>query len=232
MSNLTYWEKAIPLAQAYITFAHREDADRYRELMSETSLIAILERAKQKADAGEPGLEALSKSMGPMNSRSELRRNLEDQCLNWIKTGKLRAYGFTVPRKPDDEPTEVPRDFWGDFVKWDSSTIERHGLRIEGIRLIPPSWIDRIRADLSAQPEGRGQGRRTRKPHILEAFEALNRLDEIDYAKAMAIYFPAIREWVKLTYPDDPDGEKGLDDKTIAKHIRNPFKARKENSKL
>lgn len=232
MSNLTYWEKAIPLAQAYVTFAHREDADRYRELLSETSITAIQERTEQRIAEGEPGLEAVFHSMGPMSSLGKLRRKLEDQCLNWIKTGKLTAYGFVVPRKLNDAPIEVPHDLWDGLVKWDSSAVERHGLRIEGIRLIQPSKIDRIRADLSAQPEGRGRGRRTRKPHILEAFETLHGLGEIDYQKPMARLYPVIRNWVMVAYPDDPDGENGLDDGTISRHINKPFNERKDDSKL
>lgn len=142
------------------------------------------------------------------------------------------AYGFAVPRKPADNPIKVPSDLWDGLVKWDSSAVERHGLKIEGVRLILPAEIDQIRTELSAQPEGRGQGRRTRKPQILEAFETLHGLGEIDYTKRMASYCPVIREWVKVAFPDDPDGEKGLDDKTIAKHISIHFNARKTDSKL
>lgn len=232
MTTSIFWEKAIPLAQAFIAFAPRDDAERYRELSADTSWLATLERTQQKVKAGAAIPDAFSQSVGPTGTISELRTKLQNQCLSWIRTGRLIAYGFAVPRKPDDMPIEIPCDLWDGLVKWDSSAVGRHGLRIEGVRLILPVQIEQIRAELSAQLEGRGQGRRTRKPQILEAFDALHRLGEIDYTGQMASCCPVIREWVMLKYPDDPDGEKGLDEKTVAKHIRALFNAQKADSKL
>lgn len=232
MNNFTIWKNAVALEEAYVRYAHKEDADRYRSLSAENSLTAMIERAEKRLQDGEAGWDALSNSVGPYSELSELRQKLCQQCRAWVTAGKLKAYGFAVPRHPNDEPLEVPDYLWDGFINWDRSKVENHGLKMEGIRLILPTWIERLFAEASAQPEGRGPGRRSRKSQIMQAFEALDRLDQIDYEKPMAKIFPRIREMVLQAHSGDPDGEKGLDDKTIAKHLGKPFNARKANSKL
>ena len=232
MAILVFWEKAVPLNRAFVSFARSEDAERYRDLVDSTSVVAILERAKQNVAAGEEPAKALSRAAGRGGELIDFRRKLEKQCIDWVKLGRLVAYGFANPRKPADDPVKVPADLWDGFVNWNKSTVEYNGLKMQGVRLIQHTMIEKTRGALPPSSEGRGQGRRTRKPQILVAFEALYGDGLIDFEKPMAELYPQIREWVLHAHPDDPDGEKGLDNKTIQKHIAKLFQSRKHDSKL
>ena len=47
INNFTIWENAVALEEAYVQYAHKEDADRYRSLSAENSLTAMIERAEK-----------------------------------------------------------------------------------------------------------------------------------------------------------------------------------------
>lgn len=227
-----FWSKAAPLSQAYVRFAPIDKAGRYHELSETHSWPAIVGRVGQRMSEGAEGWGALRDSTLQGGELDGLRDELRSACFRYVHTGALKAYGFAIPRAPDDPPQPVPPDLWDGTVNWERSTLQGNGLKMEGVRLIPPHWEDQLVARQATATNRRGPGRRSREDHIREAFDALCKSGQIDFNRPMNRTFEPIRCWVLAKLPNDPDEAKGLNDKTIAKTIREDFNARKEGSKL
>lgn len=232
MDTWLFWKMAIPLAQAYLRFAPQGRTERYQDLLGTHSWHSIPGRVLERISDGVDGWAALQDFTSQPGQLHSLIDELRSDCVRHVHTGALNAYGFAVPRTPADLPRLVPPDLWSGTVRWERSILECNGLKMEGIRLIPPHWEDQLVTRQVTSSDRTGPGRRSRESQILEAFDALCESGQIDFTKPMKWTFEPIRSRVLAKYPEDPDGAKGLSDKTIAKTIRVEFTARKSDSKL
>lgn len=241
MDTVSLWQNAVPLESAFLRFAPRDTAARYRQLVADTSASAIADRMQTRAEAAGADLpEGMFERLhlltrdawGPTGERTKMEQALKAACLALIRAGTVRAFGFAVPRQPHDVPVELPADLWNGIILWERSRVEAHGLRIEGVRLIPTARIEALQTQQAPREPARRPGRRSRESQIIEAFKALAAAGRIDTVRPLARVFPMIRTWVCETYPDDPDGEKGLNDKTLRKVLTPLFGARRKCSKL
>ncbi len=151
---------------------------------------------------------------------STLEDELKTQCLKWIRTGTLKAYGFPIPRKVSDEPSEVPADLWGGTIIWRKDTIEANGLRIEAVRIVqaPPPQVDHTQKP----------GRPSRRDEIYQAYAELKERGAIDFeTTSLKAICTQVQERVLARNPNHPDGTKGIGYKAIERTIREDVNAEK-----
>jgi hypothetical protein len=227
-NSLLIWNRAIPLSLAYLRFATEAQQEAYREAAKTSALSAIIPRLTAHLEASS-GLSDAEKWKGAMTpevignpgAALELRNRLIAQTLTWIRTGQLRAFGYAEPRRPADSPIEVPGDLWSGIVSWEKDLVERHGLKVAAVRLIPSVW-------LQDNSEPKRPGRPSRIDEISAAYESLKSTGRIDFKnlslKAAAML---VSEHAQMLNPNHPEAAKGLQHLAVQKVIRDDFFAMK-----
>ncbi|EKE67283.1 hypothetical protein P24_18676 [Oceanibaculum indicum P24] len=159
----------------------------------------------------------LSDIFGPTDEFSALQNKLKSACLDYIRRGHLRAFGYSAPRRPDDTPVEVPSDLWAHPIYWDKDTLSGDGLEIVAVRLIPTQWLLQTQG-ISPQSPARRQGRPSRDSDILNAWNELVEEGKIDFSGTRANACKLVRERILKLFPDQ--GEAGLGDKALYRKLK------------
>ncbi len=132
------------------------------------------------------------------------------KCLGWklrhafqdkLQRGELFAYGYSIPRSPDDARVPVPVDLWHDRAKisWENSSISADGLEFVSVRIYGPEKdrpvpVNLYRTGLSGRP--------SIKHLILGELE--RRVKARDLKPILAHEAKALREWAESTHPKAP----------------------------
>ncbi len=231
MDPWIFWKRGIPLSSAFVSFASSDFRQKYVVARDSAGIDKGLAAFTEVIQSKKSPSDRMGKYNKDVSAYLALDRTLKANCLAWIQSGKLKAYGFTLPRRAEDIPQPAPLDLWAGEIKWEKDYAKGNGLEMAGLRLIAPAQ----EAELIARhfPEGiKSPGRPSREHQISEAFNTLHASGAINFSKPMKHYFPMIREWVLTHFPDDPKKTKGLNDKTLAKIVSPLFNERKQISKL
>ncbi|MGJ8532445.1 MAG: hypothetical protein ACSHYC_09725 [Alphaproteobacteria bacterium] len=209
---------SISLQRALDAVPPKDIVRKYQELDKQSSLYRHLEKLPKELDSGVDFLDYVKGMSATAHEALEVRRQLEQFVMKYIKNGQLVATGFSVPRHPSDEPEFVPQDILS-FLNWEGGYIRAKGYHIVEIRLSHRSWMKQTKQ----QPNSPKTGRPSLRPEIKKAFDALDVQGKIEYHCAMKRNNPAVRRFVveKILSPND-DPNKGLDDQTISAVI-NPL---------
>jgi len=224
MDALAIWNKGVLLSDAHRYIGPPEKVKTYRQYAAQASKESILNRIQDNIDSGVTGWDILKDVTGPKTPKADLEREIRGHIVTMARQKKLLAYGYALPRRPDDNPIAIPLDLWETFVHWDKNRLEANGLRIESVRLTLPSWIEE---DLASEEILRSAGRPSRSPQIIAAFRALSDGGQLDFDKPASHSYPAVRKWVQAHYPDDVDPKRGLSDKALEKHFNPLFMERR-----
>ena len=106
----------------------------------------------------------------------------------------------------------------------DQSTIRGSGLEFVSVRIVHSKWIDEITSELVLKGAVRLPGRRSRRPQIQDAIEALDKAGKINTSESIRSHFSLIVDWIHKRYPNDPDGDKGLGEKVLYAELSAFFK--------
>ena len=88
-----------------------------------------------------------------------IEAGLQKSLLEYLKIGKLFAWGFKTPRKIEDNPIKIPVDlFFGGMINWQNSTLNSQGLDFTGIRVFKNSGtiidaVPNIQKQIENKPE-------------------------------------------------------------------------------
>lgn len=221
------WQRGIPLSQAFYRFMPRDVQEQWKSLSEANSNLTIARKLNDIVSQSvqtEPG-QVMKQFAGLVDhdasrARSTLEDQLKAQCLNWIRTDALKAYGFPTPRKVSDEPSEVPADLWGGSVIWHKNTIEANGLRIEAVRI--------VQASPPQEDHTKKPGRPSRRDEIFQAYAELKERNAIDFETAsLKSICTQIQGHLLARSPSHPDGTKGIGDKAIERTIRDDVNGEK-----
>ncbi|TAN59447.1 MAG: hypothetical protein EPN20_15040 [Magnetospirillum sp.] len=216
MTIALLWQRAIPLATAWRQFAAPETLKVLEALEAEANVNSFaLGIAKMLENKGvKEGFELNAK----FQKLSSLMSGMQTTFLRQALTGRFIAYGFVTPRKPDDQPTEVPADLWQRTIDWKKSEIEGHGLRMAGVRLLLPSSVPQILAEMpKTDIKPVRPGRPSLRPRIEAAYAALKAAGRIDLSQTLSSHFPSIVIFVKAQAGITEEKPRGLSDKLLYK---------------
>ncbi|MEH6526533.1 MAG: hypothetical protein V7723_10720 [Sneathiella sp.] len=224
MDNWEIWKTGVYLAEADTHFGDKETVEKYNQNYTAPSFVGVLERMKENAEIGLEGWDILKDVAPPVNPTrkiaDDLRKKLKAAVLRNVRKGVLIGYGFSVPRRADDEPQKVPDDLWGVYSSFSSDNVlKSDSLKMEKVRVVYVGWLNKVNSEAPKLA-----GRPTRQDHIVEAFETLADQDLIDFSKPATACHDLVRQWVLKNYPNEENSDKGLGTKAIAKHINSLFR--------
>ena len=222
------WQRGIPLSQAFYRFMPIDVQEQWKSLTEANSNLTIMRKLSDLANQGvqtEPG-QVMKRFEGIVDhdasrARSTLEDELKAQCLNWIRTGALKAYGFFTPRTPNDLPIEVPMDIWEKTPYWSRETVNANGLKIEAVRLVLP--------DTQSLPSQ--TGRPSRRNEISFAYDELESNERIDSSGTLKAAALLIRQHVLDQTPANEADTRGLGLRAIEKQISKRFQSTKAAAK-
>jgi hypothetical protein len=150
-----------------------------------------------------------------------LQRHLRSEVLRLLRTGKITAVAYSLPRGQDQEPEWVSAERWANGVaSWDTSelwAVDYAPLEIRVLR--PPSTLAEIIAEIKSPEPPRRPGRPSSPRHlIIQAYEALEAAGRIDFS-ALSRNVQIIKEAVLRLDKD----AKGLGDRTIRSMLSDQF---------
>ena len=153
---------------------------------------------------------------------TELFQKLSEE----IESGHLISIGYREPIGASDFPVLIPLKFWPpEQISLETSSAKFLKANYSAVRISenPKGKIDFLAYD-SEPPHA---GRSTNAPVLIQAYEYLRDLGQIDYTKTFKSQLNKIRQAVFHLHPDIPD-DRNLADKTIQKHLSSRF----QNEKL
>ncbi|MBF0169332.1 MAG: hypothetical protein HQL45_17130 [Alphaproteobacteria bacterium] len=221
----------VPLASAWKRFGNPEKTAEFERLSPQvhwTNGIAMALEAMKTMD------HERAKSYGNLVERvRNIEADLYSAFFQGIRTGRLKAYGYQVPRSVNDNPKEVPKDLWGCEVLWDKSEIEGNGLKMSGVRVVrvDPS-LSLPMLEMHEKPVLKKLGRPSKVPLIEEAFNELAREGTVSDQPRLAPLISVVRAKVHALHPELKGDMKGLGEEAIRKTIRPLFEAHKLSHKL
>ncbi|MEH6478154.1 MAG: hypothetical protein V7727_20845 [Sneathiella sp.] len=163
-----------------------------------------------------------------MGKENALKKELQADVLINLKKGNLVGFGFSTPRKMDDDPQEIPLKVWENNIVWDNNRIEGRGLVVEDVRIVSRQTILIAKRQTVPVPyEITSKGRPSRREEILEAFTDLNNKGEIDYSGPMRSVVPLIQNWLFIHPIYSKQGDQGLGSQVIIRTISSAFKEKK-----
>lgn len=165
---------------------------------------------------------AISKKAG---RSGELRRLFQDRALARLQSGKFVAYGYSMPRRAEDQKVEIPIDVWKVWpsVSWENSTVKGQGLEFIQVGACPrPEPQQKLPTTQTNNPSKK-VGRPAVRPNVLEAYNALNDAGLIDFSAPKSALYGPICDWLANQYPERETEFKSLDDSTIRKTISKQF---------
>jgi len=141
-----------------------------------------------------------------------------------LQSGEFIAYGYCLPRKPEDKRVEIPNDVWRVWpsISWDNSTVKGQGLEFIQVGACPRPPQQQTLPAHETRPIKKA-GRPSVRPHILEAYEALKISGLINYEAPKSALYGPICDWLANQYPEREVEFKSLDDSTIRKTISKQF---------
>lgn len=223
------------LVNVHLRFGDRKLIERFNSLENPNSSDKLLSRMLENVDKGVTGFDALKDVVDPSssyrNEEKELKKQLKDNILRYVSKGILVGYGFSSPRNVEDVPQLVPNDLWAEYWHSTGNTLTSGSLTMENIRVARKELInDQLSLAKGDHEEIRPAGRPSRKNQIIDAFHILADEGEIDFSKPKTHCYALIRNRVLTQYPEENDGEKGLGDKAIQKHISPLFDTKKNEA--
>lgn len=227
VSTSLFWNHGVPLSRAWRRFAESAKLQRLKVLEASGSPAQTLQAfADALTGAGDEALNAVSARAGESIS---LQTKMRSDLLRWLHSGHVRAYGYPVPRVPQDPPQLVPSDLWSSAntcVRWEKDEVEGNGLKMAGVRLVITRWEKELLAKAATgtpAPDIRSPGRPGVDWPVQEAFAALAESGCIDCERPMTNYHQAVRDWLVARYPDAAHEFEGLNGRTITNHTRALF---------
>ena len=217
------WNKGVQLSKAHLYIGPPEKVAACRKYTQQSSGSVILDRIADNADKDASFEDLFKGVLGPTGPRKKLEEELRSNIFERVRVKGLLAYGFAIPRRPEDTPIPIPLDLWNPYLQWAKDQARANGFQMDGIRITDPDWLDEANDQNTIKPAGRP----SRKPQIIEAFETLDHEGKIDYSNPAKHCYPAIRNWVKLHYPEAENPDRGLGDKAIQLHVNPLFNAAK-----
>lgn len=235
------WRSARPLSNAWLTFAHPKLKSQWKALESKSALTALSTSAEQLGHQDTPEalqrIDFMQKLLQPaqeiLQARSDVKRRLQDNILNYIKNGQVFAYGFERPRMMASVPVELPEEVFRGRIDWENSAITHAGLHFVEVRLT----TQRIRSEIltGIDPEDAAappsKGRPTVAPHIAAAVQALLESGQIDISCSARSHYPKIRYWLSQNAKDLPVSPDEVHDETIRLTFSPLFKELKKTKK-
>ncbi len=185
-------------------------------------------------DAGFDLMTALAPLGEALSQKGQAIQALRDNLIRLLSLERLKAYGYVVPRDPDDAPRSIPPDVWSGEIDWKLSGVTGQGLSFVSVRVISSKLADEIRTRHVTKflPElKRRQGRPSKKAVIVEAFDALVDGGMLDPSKPMTVAANQVRRWLAERYPHDAARMGSLHDETIRRAIASKFKTLKKSTK-
>jgi hypothetical protein len=239
MNLMAIWERGIWLADAanyFATKALREQLDSpeipvtpLSEMIGGHLVAQIPEpEMREKFSSLVRGVHGLTKTY---SARYDASQAMNDRVLEWLRNGKLIALGFSVfpvPRNSASEPEQIPADLfvWDNIKGWKGSSIRAAGLEFVSVRVLPPHWIEQIKAELAQLPEPEPAARQRRLPGrpssesaITAAVRSLIAEGMLPNAKMRKENITLVRARVHELFPSHFPRDKGLAEETIAKYL-------------
>lgn len=222
--SIDEWRKGIPLPQAPLRFANRQQKEHHSELRDKVIPFHLkIQKLTKQVNRSDQVSKTPSEIMAPLyegrendSALSDHKRRLQVQLTNWLRNDVLSAYGFETPRSSTDPARKIPPDLWFTRDQWSSETVSGHGLKFVGVRVFAPNWLVRD----PDKPETAGPGRPGISGIALEEFESALSRDEVDPTKPLAKVARTIQALLKQKYPD----QKGLGDRAVENALRSRLK--------
>lgn len=207
---------AIPLSEAALKLASKSLLRKYREAQTfpkireassahqgaalpETGKLGIVDAILKIGDVAIPAFQA------QVGIREEMRAAL----VNKLRAGKFLAIGFAMPRKPTEQPINIPADLYqSDFLDWPNCVVKGAGLEFVNVRIVrapktPPANSTDCSPTLQAEMANPVQSEARRRPPgrpsirwaIEEAYDALEKAGKFHAGCTQRFRIKAIQYW-------------------------------------
>lgn len=224
-------KNGVPLSRAKSHFgdpAKVEELKRLRETVNWGNGALVFLEAMKTQD------EDKAKEYGELVERAQnLEGDIDRNFFQGIRTGRLKAFGYQVPRSIDDVPREVPKDLWWCKVSWGKSEIEGNGLKMSGVlvvRVDPALPSPKLEAPNKIVPKK--QGRPSNRELIKPVIEELVQQGKIDFSISMAAHYEILKEALVSRYPANFPQGRGLGKEVLRQELSPFFDDHKSGQKL
>ena len=208
MKATAAWGNGVTLWDALFVYGKPDTVARFRAAMKKPAMPGIFAGLTglfdPKAD-WEANQAIMSETQELLNERVDLEKRLEADVVMQLQTGALTGLAFEEPRKLNSAPVAIPRSAWLGRIDWRKSSLSHEGLSFVAVRIAEPEKIN--------LPAPSPQGRPSRRPEIISAFQQLDAEGAIDRTQSLASHFAAIRLRAKEVSRNSAD--KGLGDKAL-----------------
>ncbi len=137
MNNNQYIQ-GLSLSDALLKYVDRALIDEYQDMNYDSSLM-------NKGPATEGGwinffnhsLNELQKLQN-INSKNKIKlEKIRNNFIQKIINSEIIAYGYQSPRNINDNPIEIPKDFFlSKTINWDNSSIIHQSIEFVGVRIL------------------------------------------------------------------------------------------------
>jgi hypothetical protein len=221
------WKKGIPLSDAPSQFSPSNlrkpkvgQEPPSRELSKGDRMMVAAWDETGKHESIDPALKFFG-SLGDLSQQLQRSMEIRTHILQMLRNEKLIAYGYSVPRHPDDIPKRINPDLIdAESPRWKNESIKGSGLEYVSVRVFSPKLAKTLDDVLSGDEhkKPRRPGRPSTQKYIMAVIEELTEngvLSEFQYDERKA---EAIQNRVKEKYPEKY-GKKPPSIKTIKKYL-------------
>ena len=228
---LELWNKGLSLGAASYRFAHPQLKAEYDERRN--AKMPKLATPEPIPDARWwEMVGAMFEAYQPIaEARGEIAKadqRLKDYLMQLIGNGQVLAFGYALPRAPEDFPVRVPLDVWSGKIDWYASTVKGNGLEFVAVRVLPIRFVQEFAPQKLLPPEEKKSGRPSIQQEIFEAYESLKGQGAINFDASMKSHYPLIRDFLCKAYPDKAGQFQYLADETIRRVITDDFNTNKQ----
>jgi hypothetical protein len=155
--------------------------------------------------------------------RASAMPQVHEYIASLLEESRLLAFGYVLPRRPDDMPVPIPADIWSRKIDWRKSEVSGN--------IVPEKWVDQPSIQFLASPEIASiiSKRPSLKIIIPEAYRDLEKSGAIDFSAPMTRCYNSIRAHLAGRFPEHAGYFRSISDETIRKLISAKYQADKKS---
>lgn len=231
------WEQGVPLEDAPYAFApeHLQEAYDGSQLPGIAPfLIPIAQVAlavsKVKGPDGDPKLKEMARQIQISKDRLGVNvtiyLEMRDRFMSRFQQGAFVAYGYAIPRDPNDRLVKIPKDvFEVKYINWENSAIKGNGLEFASVLVFERDLAPEIDALLAKKSPAQGTGIKRGPPSssvvIEQAVRSLIDQGQLPNHNQQKENVGLVRERIHQMHPGEFPHDRGLGHESIRKVLAN-----------
>jgi len=147
-----------------------------------------------------------------LQEMDNLTREIREEFIKNAISGQYSLLGYSLPRRAEDQPAEVPRDILTGVIKWEADEIRARSLTMCEVRVADPGILD-MHAIKSLPTKRRGA--KGYSDTIIATFERLKSSEKLKATSTKREILAAVRRDVANQIGAQDPNIRGLGPKTV-----------------